>query len=493
MNWYIALAGVLAAFVPLALVITGVELRKVRLRIVEDLKNSVFNKAARELPQLVLAQARYDRAKDNGSKPGGRQDLLKQYIGGCFYFLASFAGFLILFDPVTALLSGNRGTFGLVPAIFWLPLPRDPGQATLLAMQKSAAIAGFAFLGGYVFNLRYLMRQTLNQELSALAFVRAGLRLLQGIVLAQVVYHVGATSGVGTPVSVSALGSGAFATALGIAFILGYYPDVGLGRIARFVSIQIKQIDEDALRHCKSVPLEVIDGIDQEISFRLQESNLYDVQNLAVANPIELYAETPYTLIQSFDWVLQAQLCLVVGINPFFALKRHGVRTIFDLERAILSQGAPPSYVCGVLSVVLSEASDDFRRTIGVAPKAGNTGSFSDEDLVKVARHIVAIVADDLHVHRLRALWTAIKNSTAGTNDADNPVWLFEVGWLPGDKPSSPSDSAQPGGWSPKADATPPKDAAAPSPEPKPDAPTTGRSKPARPAREDQDKPAPVA
>ncbi|OAN57185.1 hypothetical protein [Sphingomonas sp. TDK1] len=491
MNWHILLAAAFAALVPLALIVTGVELRKVRLRIVQDLKNSVFSKVDRDLPQLALAQARYDQAKDNGRTLGGRQDQLKQYLGGSFYFAVSFAGFLLLFDPISALLSASGPALGVVPAIFWLPLPRATPLLELEAMRKSAAIAGFAFLGGYVFNLRYLIRQTLNQELSALAFVRAGLRLLQGVVLAEVLYHIGAATAVGATASGTAVGAGAFATALGAAFVLGYYPDVGLGRIARFVSIQVKQIDEDALRHCKSIPLEVIDGIDQEISFRLQESNLYDVQNLAVANPIELYAESPYTLIQAFDWVLQAQLCLVVGINPFFALKRHGIRTIFDLERAILSTGAPPSYVRGVLTVVLSEADDDFKNMVGVPAANGSLATLADEEVVKIARHIVAIVADDLHVHRLRALWTAIKNSTAGSHD-DSPVWLFDVGWLPGDQPHSREgcgpDRPRDGG----AEGSP-EDAAAERPTgPRPDAPTSGRPARARPAHAAQDQPAPA-
>ena len=52
-------------------------------------------------------------------------------------------------------------------------------------------------------------------------------------------------------------------------------------------------------------------------------------------------------------------------------------------------------------------------------------------------RHLVAIISDDLHVHRLRALWIAIMNNTAGvtfgSDGQHKPLWLFDVGWLPGD------------------------------------------------------------
>lgn len=48
-------------------------------------------------------------------------------------------------------------------------------------------------------------------------------------------------------------------------------------------------------------------------------------------------------------------------------------------------------------------------------------------------RHVVAIISDDLHVHRPRALWITFMENTGGLGDHRKPLWLFEVGWLPGD------------------------------------------------------------
>lgn len=438
MNYHLILAVVLAALLPAALVITGVELRRVRLRIVQDLQNTVFREDP-NLPQLLLARARYDRATqqmprgEGGSRLSGppmvrfgRQDEVKYYFGATIYTLICTGGFILLFVPVKILFGATTWPLNIPEALFWLPEILS-GIQNPDAIRRTAAIAGIAFLGGYIFNVRYLIRQTLNQELSALAFVRAGLGLVQGVVIAVAVYHVGATILPGES-------DAGMAVALGAAFTLGYFPDIGISRIAQIARIHIKAVDKNALEKARIVPLEIVDGIDHEIAFRLQESNLFDVQNLAVANPIEIYAETPYTLLQVFDWVLQAQLCLVAGVDAFNELKRHKIRTIFDLERAMLASGVPDRYLRALAAVLLCDASDDFRKAIGLPVDPAQPDA-TGEVVTLVIRHIVAIVSDDLHVHRLRALWRAIMETTAGTGNGNSPIWLFETDPLPGDPP----------------------------------------------------------
>ena len=64
-------------------------------------------------------------------------------------------------------------------------------------LARAVTVAGIAFLGGYVFQLRYLVRATLNQELGALSFVRATLQIVQGVIVALVAYRVLDSTGVG--------------------------------------------------------------------------------------------------------------------------------------------------------------------------------------------------------------------------------------------------------------------------------------------------------
>ncbi|HEX8366117.1 MAG TPA: hypothetical protein VF603_12630 [Allosphingosinicella sp.] len=415
---HVVLAAALAFLIPLALIATRHELRKVRARIVEELRSTLF-KDQRDLPQLRLVAAQYDEGTDGLGSKGDeegrdtsqtRQSSLKLWTGALIYVVVCFVGFVGLLMPSRALLEHMQ------PAFFWTAI--GSSQAML---GQAVTVAATAFLGGYVFQLRYLIRATINQELSALAFVRSCLHVVQGVIIAVVAYR--------------ALGAGAagldegnpqwFGGAIGIAFLIGYWPDLGLMKIAKGLQVRTKMVDDDAMAVARIIPLEIIDGIDAEIAFRLQESNLYDVQNLAAANPIELFAETPYGLLEIFDWVLQAQLCANVGPKTFGDLKRHGIRTIFDLERAALSRGAPAAYVSALGTVLFRYADEGFRTEF--LPSGEAAAASVDPDLV---RHGVAVMTDDLHIHRLRSLW---RTMVAATADVGESRWLYDIAPVPGE------------------------------------------------------------
>lgn len=455
---YPLVAALLAVLTPVALILTRTELGRARWLIVENLRRTLF-KDARDLPQLELLSARYlgrgaagelareaREEKDGGGPPAGVFNRMAQeWAGALIFALVSFAGFGILFIPLKQVVGGEPAFPTLTYALFW----GSKLTENLDVLRTSVAVAGVAFLGGYVFQLRFLIRAALNQELSAMAFVRGGLTILQGVILAQVVYRVAQT----------ASGQALEAPALTMAFVIGYWPDLGLTKLTQYARTGIKRLDTESLKQVRQIPLEIIDGIDSETSVRLQESNLYDVQNLATINPIELYAETPFTLFQSFDWVLQAQLCVVVGPGAFLALKQHNIRTIFDLERAVLAEGAPAAYVEAIGSILFTSATGAFRARIGLPetpqaavaePEPANDEGAEAQPTptqplamkpppiarpgltVDSVRHAVAIVADDLHIHRLRSLWRAMLRATREIGE-DGSDWLYATGMLPGE------------------------------------------------------------
>ncbi len=100
----------------------------------------------------------------------------------------------------------------------------------------------------------------------------------------------------------------------------------------------IKVSDDTYSEITRIISLDIIDGIDYETRFRLEECGIYDVQNLAAYNPLMLHIESPYGIYQVIDWVAQAQLCHILGPEKFLVFREFNIRTIFDLERAIMSR-----------------------------------------------------------------------------------------------------------------------------------------------------------
>jgi len=421
-NWYLFLAAALSVAAPLILIMTRRELQDVRSQIVLDLQNTFF-KGQAGLPQIELVAARYrTTASAKAAEAAGigqgftagktRSENVQIWRGASAFIVICFLGFSMLLVPISWLFSGVPDFPRVAPALMWVA---SDGEASKSELIKAVAIAGFGFLGAYVFWVSYLIRATLNDELSALAFGRAALGALGSIIVVVVSYR-----------AMGALDPDFFLS-LGLAFLLGSFPNQGIARLAKWAGVEVKGISKTALEGVEVIPLQVIDGIDNEASVRLQESNLHDVQNLATANPIELYAETPFGLFETFDWVLQAQLCVIVGSTTFKALKVHNIRTIFDLERAVLAKGAPDDYVQAIGSVIFARASLAFRIKLGL-PDAADPAA-ANKVTVATVRHAVAIIGDDMHVHRLRALWNAMLQTTsAGTRQ-----WLYETGPLPGE------------------------------------------------------------
>ena len=144
------------------------------------------------------------------------------------------------------------------------------------------------------------------------------------------------------------------------AFVGTYMPDDILRYFLSLSSIrQLKEERSDFGREILSIPIEVLDGIDSKIRYRLSDFHIESVENLASANPLMLFVETPYGFYQTLDWVSQAQLCASVGPDALFKLWKLGIRTIFDLERAALSNGfVEDDLLRAVARIILPDLAD---------------------------------------------------------------------------------------------------------------------------------------
>jgi hypothetical protein len=293
--------------------------------------------------------------------------------------------------------------------MFWT---MSPGVSRHLLLE-AAAVYSAAFLGGYLMTARTLLRAVQNYELSQFTFLQMAAHLAFGLVSSIMLYHVLRQTGIESLFGEARFASvDAFPGFLLLGFMGGYMPDLGIVNLARRLRVKfLKTVDDEALKAVAIMPLEMLDGIDYDIRYRLEQGGFYDVQNLAVSNPLLIYVETPYGLYEAFDWVLQAQLCMAAGGAGFRKLKAHNIRTSLDLERAVLGDDAPDQFILSVGEILFPP----------VAAADGQAAAPLSADSV---RHGVMVMLDDLHVHRMRALWEHIfEQITGGTRR----YWIYRT------------------------------------------------------------------
>lgn len=382
---------------------------------------------------------------------------------------------LLLADGITCWPDGCNGATGENPARPASPVTSpgtasDPGQqtttnppliprpqpctygTTACQMMHSLTVVGFAFAGAILFSLSYLLRAVTNFELGPQTFLRVTTNMLFAVVCVVALWRIAPAVPSLAPLS---------GVWYGIAFLIGFLPDLGLRLLVSKLSLPLKGYRSDLLEKAPVVPLELIDGIDSATAFRLQDQQIFDVQNLATFNPIMLHVETPFGFYESIDWVAQAQLCTIVGADGFIALRSRNIRTIFDLERATIDPRATATLRRDLAQVIFKWSSERFSETderptntgpalrtridVGaggappdpaqVDPVPDNAGPanpapanptpanpapanpapapasasppisrFTDDDLI----HLFEVMVDDLHVHRLRQIWELV-------------------------------------------------------------------------------------
>lgn len=316
-------------------------------------------------------------------------------------------------------------------------------------------IAGLAFAGAYLAAIRGFMRGLAAFDLSPITFLRYTVETIVSVVFIVAAYRAIPDPTLGIRIVTETAGNAALPPAqtstplpevssiwLILAPVLGYLPDsaskFAILRLQSLIS-WVKMDDDRFNKITRITPLDALDGIDYATRFRLQESGIYDVQSLATYNPVMLHIETPYGIYQAVDWIAQAQLCHLVGLEKFLILRELQIRTIFDLERAIDFRrtgsevsDSPEEFdllLAGVLiaptqnlrdvcttggvqllmvdeTKIRSAADPDefcrwFRQKLGIEPA----------DVKARVEHMMGWIADDLHVRRLRRIWQEISDS----------------------------------------------------------------------------------
>ena len=306
--------------------------------------------------------------------------------------------------------------------------------ADLAYAHNTAVMLGFAFAGAYLWCVLYLIRRVNNYDLTPYSFLLCGMRILLALAIALTIRHTvftnaslvgehgsklvaeamenaapSTTTTTATSAATSVVtnadataaetpvpgGETTFATYLAIltAFLLGFYPAAGMDYlIRRGQEFAIKKPHPDAAGLRNTLPLDMIDGLTDYVRFRLEELEYEDVQNLATANPVLLYVETPYNILEIIDWIAQAQLITAIGPRKVQELRKLNVRTIFDLARL----GDSNHFRRCTLQILIEPES--FRDRLAAMP---------DDEIQAVFVSMFTSIADDLHVIRLARVWNA--------------------------------------------------------------------------------------
>ncbi|PWC48601.1 hypothetical protein [Azospirillum sp. TSA6c] len=383
----------LSFILPLTIFIGRSNIKNVRQKIIADLE-SVFRIEGQDHDQLIpsfeFAAYKY-RALPQGPDWTQPSEWRAYFFPVLVFIMVSFSGFL---TSSGMLLSKDRLDH-FQPLFSGMTLYGVDGITRIDMVHyqlQTVAVLSFSFFGAYVWSIDYLIRRISNYDLSPISFLRVTGHIILACITAVTLHH--AYMDLAQMVPEQAVGDRV--PELLVAFLVGFFPKLGLQTLlSRVPQLQIRRIDPRAQSFIREYPIDMILGIDSAIKFRLAEFEIEDVQNLATANPILLFVETPYGIYETMDWVAQAQLILALDLDQIEALRVINIRTIFDVERFMSRPESRPRLV-----QALNCPKTDGKGGVLLAERG-----ITMENLESV----VLSIGEDLHVQRLRQIWRNIE------------------------------------------------------------------------------------
>jgi hypothetical protein len=222
-------------------------------------------------------------------------------------------------------------------AVGWTAILYDAaGSFSAVADPTVWTVLSFAFMGAYVYFLQALMRRYFQADLRAGAYVSGYIRIVTALLVTTV---LAGTLFPQLPAE----------AALSIAFIVGWFPDVGVRWLLRVASRglrgRVPSMDP-------AYPLNRLDGLNVWYEARLLEEGIEDLQNLATAKVVDVLLHTRVPVARLVDWIDQALLLIHLPaesadrsegphdgegerVHPRHRLRQYGVRSATALLRAL--------------------------------------------------------------------------------------------------------------------------------------------------------------
>ena len=208
-------------------------------------------------------------------------------------------------------------------AVLWNP-------SFLTTPSGSADVLKFGFLGAYAFVVSMLIRRFFQSDLRPSAYAAAVVRVMLVLLIVTVLCQLMPSTGADNSHA-----------ELALAFIVGFFPLVGLqliqGVVSRVFGVFVPSLKSD-------YPLDQLDGFDLWYQTRLAEEGIEDIQNLTTMNLVDVILHTRVPTGRLVDWIDQGFLMMHLvptgksksdtadeEVNDRLALRRAGIRTASDL------------------------------------------------------------------------------------------------------------------------------------------------------------------
>lgn len=196
-----------------------------------------------------------------------------------------------------------------------------------------ATSLSFGFMGSYLFLGQILMRRYFQADLRASAFVTGYVRIVSSLVVIAVL-------------QVTLFPHVRPEVALAVAFIVGWFPNVGLQWVVRVVSRALRG-PVPSLE--PAYPLNRLDGLNVWYEARLLEEGIEDLQELATAKIVDVMLHTRVPVARLVDWVDQA--LLLIHLPPEPTAKEESRRRTEDSEEQVANRREHPRQLlrrCGI-------------------------------------------------------------------------------------------------------------------------------------------------